>query len=113
MGVELGPRGTFAQMVRLAREMDLLTMQREIDSMARDEMDRSQREYYLRHQMKAIMSELGEGNEIVEEIGGGMADGKNFKAAQTGGPSGGCIPAEHLDTPVSYETLVELGTFMG
>ncbi len=52
----------------LKREMDLLSMQREIDSMARDEMDRSQREYYLRHQMKAIMSELGEGNETSEEV---------------------------------------------
>jgi ATP-dependent Lon protease len=52
----------------LKREIDLLSMQREIDSMARDEMDRSQREYYLRHQMKAIMTELGEGNELLEEI---------------------------------------------
>jgi len=52
----------------LKRELDLLSMQREIDSLARDEMDRSQREYYLRHQMKAIMSELGEGNELMEEI---------------------------------------------
>jgi len=52
----------------LKRELDLLTMQREIDSLARDEMDRSQREYYLRHQMKAIMTELGEGNEASEEI---------------------------------------------
>jgi len=52
----------------LKRELDLLSMQREIDSVARDEMDRSQREYYLRHQMKAIMSELGEGNEITEEL---------------------------------------------
>jgi ATP-dependent Lon protease len=52
----------------LKREMDLLSMQREIDSLARDEMDRSQREYYLRHQMKAIMMELGEGNEVTEEI---------------------------------------------
>jgi ATP-dependent Lon protease len=50
------------------REMALLSMQREIDSMAKDEMDRSQREVYLRHQMKAIMSELGEGNELGEEI---------------------------------------------
>ncbi len=50
------------------REMSLLTMQREIDSMAKDEMDRSQRESYLRHQMKAIMAELGEGNELAEEI---------------------------------------------
>jgi ATP-dependent Lon protease len=50
------------------REMSLLSMQREIDSMAKDEMDRSQRESYLRHQMKAIMSELGEGNELAEEV---------------------------------------------
>ncbi len=50
------------------REMSLLSMQHEIDSMAKDEMDRSQREVYLRHQMKAIMSELGEGNELGEEI---------------------------------------------
>ncbi|HKQ61546.1 MAG TPA: endopeptidase La [Candidatus Polarisedimenticolaceae bacterium] len=52
----------------LKREIDLLSMQREIDSLARDEMDRSQREYYLRHQMKAIMSELGESSEVTEEI---------------------------------------------
>ena len=52
----------------LNREMNLLNMQREIDSMAKDEMDRSQREYYLRHQMKAILQELGEGNELVEEV---------------------------------------------
>jgi len=52
----------------LKRELDLLSMQREIDSVARDEMDRSQREYYLRHQMKAIMTELGEGNEIADEV---------------------------------------------
>ena len=50
------------------REMSLLSMQREIDSMAKDEMDRSQREVYLRHQMKAIMAELGEGNEFGDEI---------------------------------------------
>jgi ATP-dependent Lon protease len=48
--------------------MNLLSMQREIDSMAKDEMDRSQREFYLRHQMKAIMAELGEGNELGEEV---------------------------------------------
>ena len=52
----------------LKREIELLSMQREIDSLARDEMDRSQRESYLRHQMKAIMEELGEGNELAEEI---------------------------------------------
>jgi ATP-dependent Lon protease len=52
----------------LNREMSLLSMQREIDSMAKDEMDRSQREFYLRHQMKAILAELGEGNELAEEI---------------------------------------------
>ncbi len=51
--------------------------------------------------------------EIIFDIGGGIIDGRPFKAVQTGGPSGGCIPAEHLDTPVSYETLIELGSFMG
>jgi bidirectional [NiFe] hydrogenase diaphorase subunit len=51
--------------------------------------------------------------EIIEEIGGGMADGQAFKAAQTGGPSGGCIPAQHLDTPVTYEDLAALGSIMG
>jgi bidirectional [NiFe] hydrogenase diaphorase subunit len=51
--------------------------------------------------------------EIIFDIGGGIPDGRPFKAVQTGGPSGGCIPAEHLDTPVSYETLIELGSFMG
>lgn len=50
---------------------------------------------------------------IVEDIGGGVPDGRTFKAAQTGGPSGGCIPAEHLDTPVAYETLRALGSIMG
>ena len=44
--------------------------------------------------------------QIVEEIGGGAPDGGTIKAVQTGGPSGGCIPAEHLDTPVDYESLV-------
>jgi len=51
--------------------------------------------------------------EIIFDIGGGIIDGRPFKAVQTGGPSGGCIPAEHLDTPVSYESLLELGSFMG
>lgn len=51
--------------------------------------------------------------EIVEEIGGGIPGGRQFKAAQTGGPSGGCIPAEHLDSPVDYESLAELGSIMG
>ncbi|NND84303.1 MAG: NADH-quinone oxidoreductase subunit L [Acidimicrobiia bacterium] len=50
---------------------------------------------------------------IVEDIGGGVPNGRAFKAAQTGGPSGGCIPAEHLDTPVAYETLRALGSIMG
>ena len=50
---------------------------------------------------------------IVEDIGGGVPNGRSFKAAQTGGPSGGCIPAEHLDTPVAYETLRALGSIMG
>jgi bidirectional [NiFe] hydrogenase diaphorase subunit len=51
--------------------------------------------------------------EIIFDIGGGILDERRFKAVQTGGPSGGCIPAEHLDTPVSYESLIELGSFMG
>ena len=51
--------------------------------------------------------------EIVEEIGGGIPGGKKFKAAQTGGPSGGCIPAEHLDVPVDYDNLIAIGSMMG
>lgn len=51
--------------------------------------------------------------EIVFDIGGGIPGGKAFKAAQTGGPSGGCIPAEHLDTPMDYESLRALGAIMG
>ncbi len=51
--------------------------------------------------------------EIVYEIGGGIPGGRPFKAAQTGGPSGGCIPAEYLDVPVDYETLQKLGSIMG
>ncbi|HIU58188.1 MAG TPA: NADH-quinone oxidoreductase subunit NuoF [Candidatus Ornithomonoglobus merdipullorum] len=51
--------------------------------------------------------------EIVEEIGGGVPDGKKFKAAQTGGPSGGCIPACHMDVPIDYENLIALGSMMG
>jgi bidirectional [NiFe] hydrogenase diaphorase subunit len=51
--------------------------------------------------------------EIVEEIGGGVPDGRTFKAIQTGGPSGGCIPEEHLDSPVDYESLGRLGSIMG
>ncbi|MFO7173459.1 MAG: NADH-quinone oxidoreductase subunit NuoF [Bacillota bacterium] len=51
--------------------------------------------------------------EIVYGMGGGIPGGKAFKAAQTGGPSGGCIPAEYLDTPVEFDTLVELGSMMG
>ena len=51
--------------------------------------------------------------EIVFEIGGGIPNGKAFKAAQTGGPSGGCIPAEHLDTPIDYESLAQIGSMMG
>ncbi len=50
---------------------------------------------------------------IVEVMGGGVPDGGEVKAVQTGGPSGGCIPAEHLDTPVDYESLVRLGSIMG
>ncbi|MCG8400416.1 MAG: FAD-dependent oxidoreductase [Firmicutes bacterium] len=51
--------------------------------------------------------------EIVYDIGGGIPQGKKFKAAQTGGPSGGCIPAAHLSVPVDYDTLAELGTIIG
>lgn len=51
--------------------------------------------------------------EIVYEIGGGIPDGKAFKAAQTGGPSGGCIPASHLDTPIDYDSLTAIGSMMG
>ncbi len=50
---------------------------------------------------------------IVEEIGGGIPNGKKFKAAQTGGPSGGCIPAEHLDVPIDYDNLLAIGSMMG
>jgi NADP-reducing hydrogenase subunit HndC len=51
--------------------------------------------------------------EVVEEIGGGIPGGKKFKAAQTGGPSGGCITAENLDTPIDYDNLIALGSMMG
>ncbi|HSV72540.1 MAG TPA: NAD(P)H-dependent oxidoreductase subunit E [Chthonomonadales bacterium] len=51
--------------------------------------------------------------QVVEEIGGGVADGMRFKAVQVGGPSGGCIPAEMADTPVDYEALVDAGAIMG
>jgi len=50
---------------------------------------------------------------IVSDIGGGIPRGKLFKAVQTGGPSGGCIPARYLDAPVEYETLTQLGSIMG
>ena len=51
--------------------------------------------------------------EIVEEIGGGIPGGKKFKAAQTGGPSGGCIPASLMDTPIDYDNLTAIGCMMG
>jgi NADH:ubiquinone oxidoreductase subunit F (NADH-binding)/(2Fe-2S) ferredoxin len=51
--------------------------------------------------------------EMIFDIGGGIAGGREFKAVQTGGPSGGCIPAEFLDTPVDYESLGALGSIMG
>ena len=50
---------------------------------------------------------------IIEEIGGGIPNGKKFKAAQTGGPSGGCIPASHIDTPIDYDNLLAIGSMMG
>jgi NADH-quinone oxidoreductase subunit F len=52
-------------------------------------------------------------NELIFDIGGGIPNGKAFKAAQIGGPSGGCIPAEHLDVPIDYESLTSLGAIMG
>lgn len=51
--------------------------------------------------------------EIIYEIGGGIPGGRNFKAAQTGGPSGGCIPAHLIDTPIDYDALLEAGSMMG
>ena len=51
--------------------------------------------------------------EIVFDIGGGIPNNREFKAAQTGGPSGGCIPKEHLDTPIDYESLASIGSMMG
>ena len=51
--------------------------------------------------------------EIIEEIGGGIPNGKHFKAAQTGGPSGGCIPASLIDVPIDYDNLLEIGSMMG
>ena len=50
---------------------------------------------------------------VVEDIGGGVPGGKKFKAAQTGGPSGGCIPASLIDTPIDYDNLMEIGSMMG
>jgi bidirectional [NiFe] hydrogenase diaphorase subunit len=51
--------------------------------------------------------------EIIEDVGGGIPEGKAFKAVQTGGPSGGCIPPAHLDSPVDYESLARIGSIMG
>ena len=51
--------------------------------------------------------------EVIEEIGGGIPNGKKFKAAQTGGPSGGCIPAKHFDIPIDYDNLISIGSMMG
>ena len=51
--------------------------------------------------------------EVIEEIGGGIPNGKKFKAAQTGGPSGGCIPMEHYDIPIDYDNLIAIGSMMG
>mgnify|MGYP002517028599 CR=1 FL=1 len=51
--------------------------------------------------------------EVIDEIGGGIPNGKKFKAAQTGGPSGGCIPAEHFDIPIDYDNLLAIGSMMG
>jgi len=51
--------------------------------------------------------------DVIYEIGGGIPNGKKFKAAQTGGPSGGCIPPEHLDIPIDYDNLISIGSMMG
>ena len=51
--------------------------------------------------------------EVVEEIGGGIPNGKKFKAAQMGGPSGGCVPAEHFDVPLDYDNLLAIGAMVG
>ncbi len=51
--------------------------------------------------------------EVVYDIGGGIPNGKKFKAAQTGGPSGGCIPASLIDTPIDYDSLIQIGSMMG
>lgn len=51
--------------------------------------------------------------EVIYEIGGGIKDGKKFKAVQTGGPSGGCLTEKHLDTPIEYDTLIAAGSMMG
>ena len=51
--------------------------------------------------------------EVIEDIGGGIPNGKKFKAAQTGGPSGGCIPAHLIDTPIDYDNLISIGSMMG
>ena len=51
--------------------------------------------------------------EVIYEIGGGIKDGKNFKAVQTGGPSGGCLTSKHLDTPIDYNSLIAAGSMMG
>ncbi len=51
--------------------------------------------------------------EVIDDIGGGVPNGKKFKAAQTGGPSGGCIPAAHYDIPIDYDNLISIGSMMG
>ncbi len=51
--------------------------------------------------------------QVIDEIGGGIANGRKFKAVQIGGPSGGCIPAEYADTPINFESLSEMGAMMG
>jgi bidirectional [NiFe] hydrogenase diaphorase subunit len=51
--------------------------------------------------------------DIIFQIGGGIPDGKRYKAVQTGGPSGGCIPEQYLDSPVDYESLAKIGSIMG
>ena len=64
-------------------------------------------------QGSGVMPGLATGIREIDEIGGGIANGRKFKAVQIGGPSGGCIPAEHADTPINFESLREMGAMMG
>ena len=77
----------------MAKELEVLAMQQEISSQAKGEMDRSQREFFLRQQLKAIQTELGEGNELAEEIAAAQGEGPQGQDAEAG-PRGGGAPAQ-------------------